>query len=56
MTQFILYRSSAFRHLTGQSWVEVMRGDYAACEARGAELIAKGFDISIPAANAQAAA
>lgn len=42
-----LSRSTQFPYLAGSDWVEVMTGTQAECEARGAELEAKGFQISI---------
>lgn len=38
-----LYRNTNFSHLLGSRWVEVMTGSVSACEARAAELEAKGF-------------
>jgi hypothetical protein len=42
-----LYRWSHFGHVTGKNWVEVMTGTVEACEAKAAELRAKGFKTEI---------
>jgi hypothetical protein len=42
-----LYRWSHFGYITGKDWVKVMTGTRDACEARAAELQAKGFKTSI---------